>query len=87
MATDRTAGAKPSPAKSLDVPRRFTRASDLGEFMTRPSRAPVDVLARVDGAIIVLGVGGKMGPTLAGPAKRAAPRKRVIGVAVDVYHV
>ena len=30
---------------------------------------------------MVLGVGGKMGPTLARMAKRAAPGKRVIGVA------
>ena len=81
MATDRTTGAKPTPAESLDVPRRFLRVPDLEEFMTRPSRALVDDLARVDGDIIVLGVGGKMGPTLAGLAKRAAPRKRVIGVA------
>ena len=33
------------------------------------------------GDIMVLGVGGKMGPTLARLAKRAAPGKRVIGVA------
>jgi nucleoside-diphosphate-sugar epimerase len=35
----------------------------------------------VDGDILVLGVAGKMGPTLARMAKRAAPRKRVVGVA------
>jgi nucleoside-diphosphate-sugar epimerase len=35
----------------------------------------------VPGDIMVLGVGGKMGPTLARMAKRAAPGKRVIGVA------
>ena len=49
--------------------------------MTRPSPELVDDLARVDGDIMVLGVGGKMGPTLARMAKRAAPGKRVIGVA------
>ena len=38
-------------------------------------------LARTPGDIMVLGVGGKMGPTLARMAKRAAPAKRVIGVA------
>jgi len=35
----------------------------------------------VPGDLMVLGVGGKMGPTLARLAKRAAPGKRVIGVA------
>src|SRR5205823_4544819 len=38
-------------------------------------------LAALEGDLVVLGVGGKMGPTLARMAKRAAPRKRVIGVA------
>jgi nucleoside-diphosphate-sugar epimerase len=49
--------------------------------MTRPSKALIDDLARTPGDIMVLGVGGKMGPTLARLAKRAAPGKRVIGVA------
>lgn len=49
--------------------------------MSRPSPALVADLAGLDGDIIVLGVGGKMGPTLARMAKRAAPSKRVIGVA------
>ncbi len=49
--------------------------------MTRPSQALIDDMARLDGDIMVLGVGGKMGPTLARLAKRAAPDKRVIGVA------
>jgi nucleoside-diphosphate-sugar epimerase len=35
----------------------------------------------VPGDIIVVGVAGKMGPTLARMAKRAAPERRVIGVA------
>jgi nucleoside-diphosphate-sugar epimerase len=38
-------------------------------------------LRDLPGDILVLGVGGKMGPTLARLAKRAAPGKRVIGVA------
>jgi nucleoside-diphosphate-sugar epimerase len=41
----------------------------------------IEDITRVSGDIIVLGVGGKMGPTLARTAKRAAPGKRVIGVA------
>jgi nucleoside-diphosphate-sugar epimerase len=38
-------------------------------------------LTRVPGDIMVLGVGGKMGPTLSSMAKRAAPAKHIIGVA------
>ena len=47
----------------------------------RRARALVADLATVEGDLIVLGVAGKMGPTLARLAKRAAPARRVIGVA------
>jgi nucleoside-diphosphate-sugar epimerase len=53
----------------------------LEEFMTRPTPALQADLARTQGDLLVLGVGGKMGPTLARMAKRAAPQRRVIGVA------
>jgi nucleoside-diphosphate-sugar epimerase len=62
-------------------PERFGSVAELDDFLTLPSRALVDDLAAVDGDLVVLGVGGKMGPTLARLAKRAAPGKRVIGVA------
>jgi nucleoside-diphosphate-sugar epimerase len=61
--------------------QRFADVEELEEFMTRPTRELEAELAAVDGDLLVLGVGGKMGPTLARMAKRAAPRKRVIGVA------
>jgi len=48
--------------------------------MTAPSPALVQDLATLDGDIAVLGVGGKIGPTLARLARRAAPDKRIIGV-------
>jgi nucleoside-diphosphate-sugar epimerase len=38
-------------------------------------------LQQLPGDIIVLGVAGKIGPTLARLAKRAAPDRRVVGVA------
>jgi len=59
----------------------FSDVEALEEFMTRPSPELAADLARVPGDILVLGVGGKMGPTLARMAKRAAPDRRVIGVA------
>ncbi|MGE0714393.1 MAG: NAD-dependent epimerase/dehydratase family protein [Alphaproteobacteria bacterium] len=49
--------------------------------MSRPTPALVADLARAPGDIMVLGVGGKMGPTLARLAKRACPDRRVVGVA------
>ena len=59
----------------------FADVGALEEFMTRPAPELSADLARADGDLIILGVGGKMGPTLARMAKRAAPDKRVIGVA------
>ncbi|MBC7802782.1 MAG: NAD(P)-dependent oxidoreductase [Candidatus Parcubacteria bacterium] len=59
----------------------FSSVDSLEELMTRPSAELSADLQRVPGDILVLGVGGKMGPTLARMAKRAAPERRVIGVA------
>jgi hypothetical protein len=63
------------------LPSRFGGPDELDAFLTRPSRALAADLAAIDGDIMVLGVGGKMGPTLARLARNAAPGKRVIGVA------
>jgi nucleoside-diphosphate-sugar epimerase len=63
------------------LPSRFDGPDDLDDFLTRPSKALAADLAAIDGEIMVLGVGGKMGPTLARLARNAAPDKRVIGVA------
>jgi nucleoside-diphosphate-sugar epimerase len=60
--------------------RGFADVEQLEEYMTRPSAQLEADLAGI-GDIMVLGVGGKMGPTLARMAKRAAPKSRVIGVA------
>ena len=62
-------------------PVSFDSVEMLEDYMTLPDDALVADLEAVDGDIIVLGVGGKMGPTLARMAKRAAPAKNVIGVA------
>jgi nucleoside-diphosphate-sugar epimerase len=63
------------------LPQRFEDVEALEAFMTEPTEGLVSDLAKVDGDIMVLGVGGKMGPTLARMARRAAPGRRVIGVA------
>ncbi len=64
-----------------DLPARFDDVAGLEDFMARPTAALVEDVAGVEGDILVLGVGGKMGPTLARMAKRAAAGKRVVGVA------
>jgi hypothetical protein len=63
------------------LPDSFRDAEHLEEVMTMPSPALVAALASVPGDLLILGVGGKMGPTLARLAKRADPARRVIGVA------
>jgi nucleoside-diphosphate-sugar epimerase len=65
----------------MDLPERFDDVDTLEEAMSRPSAALAAALKRAPGDILVLGVGGKMGPTLARMAKRADPARRVIGVA------
>src|SRR4051812_5903802 len=62
----------------VNLPSRFDDVEALEEFMTRPTPELLDDLQDV-GEIMVLGVGGKMGPTLARLARRAG--KRVVGVA------
>jgi nucleoside-diphosphate-sugar epimerase len=63
------------------LPKRFESVEALEDFMTEPTPALVEDLARAPGDILILGVAGKMGPTLARMAKRAAPGRSVVGVA------
>jgi nucleoside-diphosphate-sugar epimerase len=63
------------------LPARFDSVEALEAFLAVPSPALVRDLATVEGDLLILGVAGKMGPTLARLAKNAAPGKRVIGVA------
>ena len=64
-----------------ELPERFDSVEQLDDFLATPSQALIDDLAAVDGDILILGVAGKMGPTLARLARNAAPQKRIIGVA------
>ena len=64
-----------------NLPETIRDIAALDEILCRPSQALIDDLRKADGDIMILGVGGKMGPTLAGLAKAAVPDRRVIGVA------
>jgi len=68
-------------ASTPALPERFDDVEHLEEVMTTPSPVLMRELAQVPGDIIILGVGGKVGPTLARLARRADPGRRVVGVA------
>jgi nucleoside-diphosphate-sugar epimerase len=57
----------------------------LDDWLSEPTLAVIETLGRLDGDLLLLGVAGKMGPTLARMARRASDaagvRRRVIGVA------
>jgi hypothetical protein len=59
--------------------------TELEELLSRPDDGTAAAMAAMDGDLLILGVGGKMGPSLARLARRAAEmagiRKRVIAVA------
>jgi nucleoside-diphosphate-sugar epimerase len=63
------------------LPKTIPDIAALDDLLCQPTQALIEDLARVDGDIMILGVAGKMGPTLAGLAKAAAPDRRIIGVA------
>ena len=57
----------------------------LEEALSRPSEADAEAVSRMEEDLLILGVSGKMGPTMARLARRACEKagvdKRVIGVA------
>lgn len=67
---------------NLPAPPRTTDA--LEELLSRPDAPLIESLSRLDGDLVLLGVGGKMGPTMARMAVRALREsgsgRRVIGV-------
>ena len=59
--------------------------TELEEILSRPSEADTTAMAKLDGDLLILGAGGKMGPSLARRARRAAEKadvpKRILAVA------
>ncbi|UCC97204.1 MAG: NAD(P)-dependent oxidoreductase [Phycisphaerales bacterium] len=54
--------------------------SGLEDVLSEPTDATRNVLAELSGDIVVLGAGGKMGPTLAMMLKKAAPKRSIYAV-------
>lgn len=69
---------------NADYPKMIANKKQLEELLSRPSEEVVELLKKLDGDIIFLGIGGKIGPSLAYMAKRACwqagVEKRIIGV-------
>ncbi len=65
--------------------QKVTSVEQLEELLSRPTPEVVETMGRLEGDLILLGAGGKIGPTLARMARRASDeagvRRRVIGVA------
>lgn len=51
---------------------KIHNVAQLEERLSRPSDAVISAIAAIDGDILILGAGGKMGPSLAKLARRAA---------------
>lgn len=68
-------------APNEPLPANFRDVDHLEDVMTQPSAPLVEEFRAVQGDLIILGVGGKIGPTLARLARRASPNRRIVGVA------
>lgn len=68
----------------MSVPTAFETVEALEAFLSTPTPEVIDALAGLDGDLMILGAGGKMGPTLALLARRAVDEggvdRRVIAV-------
>ena len=67
-----------------ELPKTINNTEELEELLSRPSEKLIDFMTKLDGDIMVIGAGGKMGPTMATMAKRALDAanidKKVIAV-------
>ena len=68
------------------LPERIESVEQLDEVLTRPSQELVAFMAGLQGDILVLGAGGKVGPTIVHTARRAVEAAGVLKeiIAVDV---
>lgn len=69
----------------MPLPASIQSTEQLDDLLSTPPPGVIEMLGGLDGDLLVLGVGGKMGPTLARMAARAlretGSKRRVIGVA------
>jgi nucleoside-diphosphate-sugar epimerase len=69
----------------MQTNREIESVQGLEEFLSRPSEADIAAMTQLDGDLLILGAGGKMGPSLARRAHRAMEksgvRRKIIAVA------
>jgi dTDP-4-dehydrorhamnose reductase len=58
----------------MAIPPRINSEAELDETLVTPNAADIETLAQLPGDVLVVGAGGKMGPTLATRVRRAADR-------------
>lgn len=70
--------------QNLNFPLEMNTEEELEDLLSQPSPELVDMFKTLEGDVMFLGVGGKMGPTLARMAQRASEQsgttRRVFGV-------
>jgi len=67
-----------------NLPDRINTVEDLDELLSRPNEKLVDYMKNLEGDLMILGAGGKIGPTLTRLAKRAVD---AAGVQKEIYAV
>ena len=68
----------------MELPAAIRDLYHLEELLSEPSVGAIDAMRRVAGDLVVLGVAGKMGPTLARMARRALDAAGVSGRVIGV---
>jgi nucleoside-diphosphate-sugar epimerase len=84
LSTAAPTSAPPSSSPSRILPTRVEDVAHLEDLLSTPTAAALNGLAGLDSDLVILGVGGKMGPTLARMAVRAVEQ---LGLPYKVYGV
>jgi dTDP-4-dehydrorhamnose reductase len=68
----------------IEYPEKISNEDQLEELLSRPGDELVDVVSKLDGDLLFLGITGKIGPSLsmmaAKACKKAGVKKRILGV-------
>lgn len=71
-------------AQTTTWPEAIRNEAELDDLLSTPTESVIETMGRLEGDLIILGVAGKMGPTLALMARRAGDaagvRRRIMGV-------
>ena len=61
-----------------EIPETIANEEELEEFLATPYAETVDMMKRIEGDIMILGAGGKIGPSLPGPAGQCPVQRRAV---------